>query len=158
MSIAVADVNGDGHRDLLVGNRCAGSCSQTLIGGVDALLGNGDGTFQAAETYSSGNAEPTSIAVADLNGDGKPDLVAANANYSQGGTVAVLLHVGSTPTATTLASNINTAVPGQTINYTATVTSRSGQTVAGTVAFWDGNAVVATVGASWQSGSVLHGL
>jgi len=143
MSVAVADINSDGKPDLLAGNRCAGSCSKTLIGGVNVLLGNGDGTFQAAETYSSGNAEPSSIAVADLNGDGEPDLAVANQNYSMGGTVAVLLHAGTRPTATTLTSSLNPAPSGQTVTYTADVSSQSG--VTGTVTFWDGDATVATV-------------
>ena len=50
-----------------------GSASQVAI-----LLGNGDGTFQPAQTYSSGGSGASSIAVADLNGDGKLDIVVAN--------------------------------------------------------------------------------
>ena len=42
------------------------------------LLGNGDGTFQTAVTYGSGGFDAYSVAVADVNGDGKPDLVVAN--------------------------------------------------------------------------------
>jgi hypothetical protein len=45
---------------------------------VSLRLGNGDGTFQAEQTYSSGGFLTNSVAVADVNGDGKPDLVAAN--------------------------------------------------------------------------------
>jgi hypothetical protein len=40
-------------------------------------LGNGNGTFQAAQTYASG-AGPVSVAVGDVNGDGKLDVVTAN--------------------------------------------------------------------------------
>ncbi len=47
-------------------------------GTVGVLLGNGDGTFQTAVTYDSGGYEAISVAVADVNGDGKPDLVVAN--------------------------------------------------------------------------------
>jgi VCBS repeat protein len=68
--LAVADVNGDGKPDLLMA-----SCAANGIDGVvGVLLGNGDGTFQSAVTYGSGGSYPVSIAVADVNGDGKPDL------------------------------------------------------------------------------------
>ena len=45
---------------------------------VSVLLGNGDGTFQTAVSYGTGGYQPYSVAVADVNGDGKPDLVVAN--------------------------------------------------------------------------------
>ena len=41
---------------------------------LSVLLGNGDGTFQAAQNIALGT-KPFAVAVADLNGDGKPDLV-----------------------------------------------------------------------------------
>lgn len=85
-SVAVADVNGDGKPDVLVANVCAGSnCS--MFGGdgaISVLLGNGDGTFQAAVTYSSGGGDATSVAVADVNGDGKLDLLVANSCDTSG--------------------------------------------------------------------------
>ena len=54
------------------------------------LLGNGDGTFQPAVSYTAG-FEPFSVAVGDFNGDGKLDLVVANFD---GNTVSVLLGNG----------------------------------------------------------------
>ena len=44
---------------------------------MSVLLGNGNGTFQAQQTFAVGT-DPLSVAVADLNGDGIPDLVVAN--------------------------------------------------------------------------------
>ena len=44
---------------------------------VLVLLGNGDGGFQAAVTYSAG-PDPLSVAMADFNGDGKLDLAVAD--------------------------------------------------------------------------------
>src|SRR5947207_11421146 len=70
-SIGVADVNGDGVPDLLVANGCM-SVSNCTNGGLAVLLGRGDGTFQAAVSYSSGGQIAYSLSIADLNGDGKP--------------------------------------------------------------------------------------
>ena len=47
------------------------------VGVLPVLLGNGDGTFRSVLTYGAGSA-PASLAVGDLNGDGKPDLAIAD--------------------------------------------------------------------------------
>jgi hypothetical protein len=72
--VAVADVNGDGRPDIVVANACqsAGNCT---YGAISLLLGNGDGTFQPATSYNSGSGQPNQVALADLNGDGKLDVV-----------------------------------------------------------------------------------
>ena len=57
---------------------------------VDVLLGNGDGTFQPEAIYPT-SAAPISLAVGDINGDGKPDLVTAS---YYGTVVSVLLGNG----------------------------------------------------------------
>ena len=44
---------------------------------MSVLLGNGDGTFAAAVSSRPARI-PCSVAVADFNGDGKPDLATAN--------------------------------------------------------------------------------
>jgi len=46
-------------------------------GDVSILLGNGDGSFQTARSIGADSA-PSSVAVADVNGDGVEDLVVAN--------------------------------------------------------------------------------
>ncbi len=76
-SVGVADVNGDGKPDLVVAVFCASSpCNN---GGFNVLLGNGDGTFQTAVGYLLPDGQlPIALAIADVNGDGKPDLVMAN--------------------------------------------------------------------------------
>ena len=61
--VVVADLNGDAKSDLVVGT--AGSRS------VSVLLGVGDGTFGSATGFLVGST-PESVAVGDLNGDGKP--------------------------------------------------------------------------------------
>jgi hypothetical protein len=78
ISVVVADFNGDGKPDIAVANQCAQDqvpfCNNSNVG---VLLGNGDGTFQAAVTYvpSPNSLFAISLAVADINGDGKPDIV-----------------------------------------------------------------------------------
>jgi uncharacterized protein (DUF2141 family) len=90
-SIAVGDFNGDGKLDLALAWRCDAGC-------VGIALGNGDGTFQPFSTYASSGTPPTSVAVADVNGDGKLDLLTANYYCSDcgytSGAVGVLLGNG----------------------------------------------------------------
>ncbi len=70
--IAVGDMNGDGKPDIIIVNQS--TCAHCDVS-VAILLGNGDGTFQAATTYDSGLTSGEAVAVADLNGDSKLDVV-----------------------------------------------------------------------------------
>ncbi len=69
LAASVADLDGDTVPDLVTANRNSDD--------VSVLLGNGDGTFQAAVSFPAGE-QPSSLAVADLDGDTVPDLVTAN--------------------------------------------------------------------------------
>jgi hypothetical protein len=100
-SITTADMNGDGKLDLVLDN---------LVdipgdGDVVVLLGNGDGTFQAQEVFFTGIL-PDYVAVGDMNGDGKPDVM----NMVRGGDMFTLLNTGTVnflpTTAVTFASQL----------------------------------------------------
>ncbi len=99
--IALGDVNGDGKLDVIIENQCAAGdnqCGGTLAadGQVGVLLGNGDGTFQAPVFYDAGGEGTASVTVADVNRDGKLDLITVNCDSRNNGNnrVGVLLGKG----------------------------------------------------------------
>jgi hypothetical protein len=85
-ALAVGDFNGDGKLDLAVAG------TNNNVGTVSILLGNGDGTFQAARNYAL--EFPASVAVGDFNEDGKLDLVVAGSDGNGISKVSVLLGNG----------------------------------------------------------------
>jgi hypothetical protein len=92
-SIGLADMDGDGHLDL-------------VAGGHSVLFNKGDGTFLVAvSTMASGGA----FAVGDLNGDGVMDL--AVLNHTGGLSVLVGLGRGATSLAATYAAS-----PGDSVS------------------------------------------
>ncbi len=84
-----ADFNNDHRIDLAVLN--AGSPSDA--GGITVLLGNGTGSFPNAINVAAG-LNPKALAVADVNGDGKPDLVVATGVTASTNQISVLLGKG----------------------------------------------------------------
>jgi hypothetical protein len=100
--VAAADLRGNGITDVV-------ECNYDH--NINVFLGNGDGTFQPAVGYDTGQSPggyeggdvngtyPRATVVADVNGDGKPDVVVANIGNSNTnpvelGSVAVLLANG----------------------------------------------------------------
>jgi hypothetical protein len=72
-AVQLADLNGDGIPDLIVVNR----------GGNNVLVYPGLGNGQFGPELNGGNGfftgtDPVSVTVADVNGDGRPDLVVAD--------------------------------------------------------------------------------
>ena len=101
-SIDVADLDGDGHPDLVVADQGL----QDGTGEVWVLLGNGDGTFRVDHAYQAGILTQW-VDVADLNGDGFPDIIAADVGREDpglGGDVMVFWGHGrgEFPTSSTL--------------------------------------------------------
>jgi hypothetical protein len=105
LAVAVGDLNHDGKLDLVV------AAAAVFPGGnkgfIDVLLGQGDGTFKVGSitpinssfTLGPGGI-PVEIALADLNGDGIPDVVTSNPTsgfaFQNGGgsSISVLLGNG----------------------------------------------------------------
>ncbi len=131
----VADINGDGQIDLLGADPNGGTASALVV-----LLGTGGGTFGTATTYKCGYA-PNGVRAADLNGDGKLDMVSANngSNY-----VAVLLNTTVLPTvstsgAATAAGSYNsiTVNAGSTLTLTGNTVVTGALTIANGATFND---------------------
>jgi hypothetical protein len=86
ISIAVADFNGDGNLDIALANRSSND--------ISVLLGKGNGTFATQVKYAAGTGgpDPVSIVAADVNGDGKPDLIVADSGTNK---ISVLINSGT---------------------------------------------------------------
>ena len=79
--LAVADINADGRPDLVTAN----SGSNT----VSVLLGQPSGGFTSPAAYGTGgNSQPVGVTIADVNADGRPDILTTNGGSN---TVGVLL-------------------------------------------------------------------
>lgn len=73
-SIAVADINSDGQADLIIGNLGDGTVTVLLNTGA---AGFGQPSFALTRSFATGEGTG-SVAVADVNGDGKLDVIAVN--------------------------------------------------------------------------------
>jgi hypothetical protein len=87
--VRVADLNNDGHPDILM----------DLNGTVYAALGHGDGTF-ASQIVALSAPPSAGLTVADMNGDGKLDLIQTGGVYLAGcncssSYVAIFLGIGN---------------------------------------------------------------
>ena len=88
MDVAVADLNGDGKPDLAVAN-----LGPAPTGSVSVLLQDSarPGVFLTASSYA-GFGEPLGVVIADLNGDGLPDIALADATSA-----TVMLQIPTAP-------------------------------------------------------------
>jgi len=84
--VDVADFNGDGRDDLVVGNEILND--PPVESTVSVMLGRGDGTFEPSQQFPTAQTT-ASLVVADWNNDGRPDLATTAHETS---TISVLLN------------------------------------------------------------------
>ncbi|MEA2176201.1 MAG: hypothetical protein QOD00_3793 [Blastocatellia bacterium] len=89
-AVAVADFNGDGQQDLALGS----SNLNIISYGVVIMLGDGQGNFGRLRAVLNDKA-PASVAAADVNGDGKADLVTTSGCCDYSYFVSVMLGDGT---------------------------------------------------------------
>jgi len=100
-AVAAADLNGDGMPDVVL----TGASSD-----VSVLIAQAGGQFKAAVGYSLGQPSPLpqALVIGDLNGDGKPDVITANAGtFTSPGSVSVLLGNGDGTLKPPASTNVN---------------------------------------------------
>jgi hypothetical protein len=116
VSIKVGDFNGDGRQDLATGNRRPSD--PPIESGASILLGRGDGTFEPAQEFPTA-VGTESLAVADFNDDGRPDLATVNHETS---TVTVLIN--DSPAEATVQIDIKPADARNRINLKSNASIR----------------------------------
>lgn len=93
IDLTVTDMNGDGHLDFVTLNNASDD--------VTVILGNGDGTFGAPVAYAPhapANFAVDVFKVADISGDGAPDVVVTTTVYGDATShreTAILLNDGA---------------------------------------------------------------
>ena len=111
-SVSIGDINGDGKPDLAVANN--GTNTVSVFRNMSSSGSIGSGSFAAKVDFATGSA-PISVAIGDLDGDGKPDLVAAN---NSSNSVSVLRNTYIPPTITSFTPT--SAKPGDAVTITGT--------------------------------------
>ena len=114
-SVTVADLNGDGLPDLIIADSNEGAVSVLMNTTAPGATVASFGPAQSFAVGGGGLSSPESVAVADFNGDGKPDLAVANYGY---GNVSVLLNTtapGATTASFTTEVSFNTGMGSRAV-------------------------------------------
>jgi hypothetical protein len=103
--LAVQDLDGDGKPDVATGNW--GDSTVTVLRNLGQAGDLSTNSFAAAVVFATG-ANPQTLAIGDLDGDGKPDVVTANNNYGTSESASLLRNT-STPGTVSLAPHVDLA-------------------------------------------------
>jgi len=136
-ALAVGDIDGDGKPDLVISNTFAGSNKLYVFRNTSSPGIIGVGSLAARIDFTAG-AGVSSIAIGDVDGDGKSDLVVAN---SEGNSLSVLRNRLSEPGPPTITSFTPTFGP---VGTSVTISGTNFSTTAANNIVWFG-AVKATV-------------
>lgn len=133
--VAAADMNGDGKVDAVI----ADDASQT----IDVDINNGSGSFMkymgnftVPDVTLSIDPGTSHLAIADLNGDGLPDIVVTNSK-TQNVTIFFSIRPKTTPTVT-LTSSAGSQFVGTSLSFTAKITGTTNFMPTGTATLLDG--------------------
>jgi hypothetical protein len=141
-SLSLVDVHGDGTLSVVVANSNRNNGPGKVTVGLDL---HGGGALYGS--YGSGGWVATAVAVADVNGDGRGDILVANACATlpacSNSVVGVRLRQPAT-TKTAVSSSSNPSLINQPVTFTATVTSALTIPNGQLVTFYDGNTAVGT--------------
>ena len=129
--VATADTDANGSADAVVVN--------TISNYVDVILNDGTGKFSSTSPAFSGalDAGTGSVQLADLNGDGLPDIVLTN-YQTQNVSIFLSTYPKTTPTITVQSSAAQTLVGGS-VAVTVQVKGTGSKTPTGTVSLASGS-------------------
>ncbi len=114
-SVAIGDLDGDGKPDLAVAN--SNSSKVSVFRNISSSGSISPASFAAKVDFTTGSV-PVSVAIGDLDGDGKPDMAVAN----YGSNTVSVFHNDLNITAPAVPTGL-TATPGSTQNVLAWTTN-----------------------------------
>jgi hypothetical protein len=109
--VAAQDIDGDGKADIVTGNYDSSTISILQNIGTGGVITSN--SFAPAVNFSTGTGTPQAVTIADLDGDGQPDIVTVNFNNNSSSNAVSIFRNISTPGTIALAPRVDLAGPLQ---------------------------------------------